>query len=502
MAELDDFRRNLKDAYVGALPAVPGYTPGAAALTILPPRVLAARTNEDGGLELVLGNGADVVADLPLQGAVAAGGNIRNVMDYGALGDGSADDTAAFDLAQEEGNVPIYIPPGDFVLTNFRPKTGVAIHGAGTSNTILRQGAGDAYCVNMLSDADTGQLLGNELTGVCFIGHPAASVHAMNMEANGVYAIRDAVIDVRFYTTYGPLRMDCPTAGAIYRSKVTFESHLSTVGCVLMGTYNEYDVFITGCDAAYAINDTSSGSLFKRMISEAGQYYAGQRNVIINAEVENWTGGGVAADNIAINNAGYDNIFISPAVVTVPNAKCQYGFKQNATPGTFIGARIVGPTPDTLTPHYPLSLEAGSLGTVIGFTSDCPLKLEAFTGGPTMSKWAFLASPTLTGAGAGGKVVERIVPVNGGTSTFADATDVLLLNNATTLATHTIVMPANPTGGKEVTVSTTATGAITALTVNANTGHSIYGAPTTLPAPGGHFSMIFDSLFGEWYRSG
>lgn len=71
-------------------------------------------------------------------------------------------------------------------------------------------------------------------------------------------------------------------------------------------------------------------------------------------------------------------------------------------------------------------------------------------------------------------------PTTGFSYTFAAGVNVLVMNPAGTLATGTITMPASPADGMTITFSSTKT--ITALTVNANTGQSIVGAPTVLPA--------------------
>jgi hypothetical protein len=71
-------------------------------------------------------------------------------------------------------------------------------------------------------------------------------------------------------------------------------------------------------------------------------------------------------------------------------------------------------------------------------------------------------------------------PTTGFSYTFAAGVNVLVMQPAGTLATGTITMPAAPVDGMTITFSSTKT--ITALTVNANTGQSIVGAPTVLPA--------------------
>ena len=87
-------------------------------------------------------------------------------------------------------------------------------------------------------------------------------------------------------------------------------------------------------------------------------------------------------------------------------------------------------------------------------------------------------------------------PTTGFSYTFAAGTNVLVMNPAGTLATGTITMPASPADGMTITFSSTKT--ITALTVNANTGQSIVGAPTTLPAnqAGGYVYRLSNTT---WY---
>ena len=88
------------------------------------------------------------------------------------------------------------------------------------------------------------------------------------------------------------------------------------------------------------------------------------------------------------------------------------------------------------------------------------------------------------------------VPTTGFSYTFAAGTTVLVMNPAGTLATGTITMPAAPADGMTISFSSTKT--ITALTVNANTGQSIVGAPTVLPAnqAGGYVYRLANTT---WY---
>ena len=63
---------------------------------------------------------------------------------------------------------------------------------------------------------------------------------------------------------------------------------------------------------------------------------------------------------------------------------------------------------------------------------------------------------------------------------FAAGTQTLVLNPAGTLATGTITMPASPSDGMVITFSSTKQ--ITALTLNGNTGQTVVGGVSYLPA--------------------
>src|SRR5205823_1393392 len=70
------------------------------------------------------------------------------------------------------------------------------------------------------------------------------------------------------------------------------------------------------------------------------------------------------------------------------------------------------------------------------------------------------------------------VPTTGFSITIGAGVSTLLLNPAGTLATGSITMPAVPVDGQIVRLATTQT--VTALTLAANTGHTISGNVTTL----------------------
>ena len=87
-------------------------------------------------------------------------------------------------------------------------------------------------------------------------------------------------------------------------------------------------------------------------------------------------------------------------------------------------------------------------------------------------------------------------PSTGFSYTFAAGTQMLFMVPAATLATGTITMPASPADGMMITFSSSQQ--ITALTLQGNTGQSISGAVTFLPAQTAA-SYVYRLANATWY---
>ena len=65
--------------------------------------------------------------------------DVVSVKDFGAVGDGVADDTAAIQAALDAGqNKAVFVPPGTYLCTMLRIRTGTTLFGAGTSATTIK----------------------------------------------------------------------------------------------------------------------------------------------------------------------------------------------------------------------------------------------------------------------------------------------------------------------------------------------------------------------------
>lgn len=86
-------------------------------------------------------------------------------------------------------------------------------------------------------------------------------------------------------------------------------------------------------------------------------------------------------------------------------------------------------------------------------------------------------------------------PTSGASIVIQNNVSLLQINPSGALASLTITMPPNPLDGQVVAIASTQT--ITTLTLNANTGQRLLGAPTTLPA---NSAVEFRFLAGTWFR--
>ena len=92
--------------------------------------------------------------------------------------------------------------------------------------------------------------------------------------------------------------------------------------------------------------------------------------------------------------------------------------------------------------------------------------------------------------------VQNASPATGTTVVVDAITNALLLTPAALIATLTVSMPASPTNGQEIVISSSQ--AVTALTMNSGT---IVNPLTTL-ALGGFASFVFNTGNASWFRTG
>lgn len=429
-----------------------------------------------------------------------------NVLDYGADPTGIADSTPAFSAAQLVSK-NLRIPSGTYSLNNYRPLPHVKFSTDGYEATIIKQGTAGNYAINALSDATTGQLLGLDLSGFKAIGATGATIAFMNVEANGVFAVTHSKFDFVAKNIYAPLRTNSPTAGAVYNCIFKVTSDISTAGITTDGTYNQYDFFITNVSNGIYLNDTSTSSLFHKVVAVGQVIFNGQNNVISLLTVESWQG---TSQSSVVRISGAQNNFISIRIVSVPTANAPVAldiYGENTTIGELVisGAYPAGAA------DYPMFLAATSSGRISNVNATGVNRiLDSYTSGAILRGWTFegamsptfLNSPTTknglytnvnTSATAG------LTVTFGANATTNDWFDAFVLNIAGVLATLTITIPQNPIEGQTARFSSAGAGGVTALTLAPGAGKSVVGAPSGL-ATGTSFMLVYKAAATIWYR--
>lgn len=300
-----------------------------------------------------------------------------SVKDFGAVGDGVADDTAAFASAQDASDF-VYVPPGTYVLVNFRHKTGKTFFCAG-AKTIIKQGNPAQPAWNMTSDVTYGQLIDIAILGrPAFQGAASSTCELLRMSAAAPYAIQNAEVDIRASGGYHSLKMYVTFANEIYASriKVTQTNSLNT-GCILGGVYNQYWMHIAGSANGFAVQDVGWNSVFTQLVTEGAIQCSGQNVTAINPTVESWVGSSQPA---AMLFTGINPTIINANLVEVPSAKAEIGLTLNGGGGgpfTILGFRVIG---STNYPTYPIEIPAGNTGLISSaFCQNKGFALDVYT---------------------------------------------------------------------------------------------------------------------------
>lgn len=237
-----------------------------------------------------------------------------NVLDFGAVGDGVTDDTAAF-VAAQQASKSIWVPSGDYVLKGLRIYSKVNLIGAGYENTRFLQGDPAQPAINCLSDAVTGQLLSLNLSNFGVVGHASATVAAVKLEATGVYAIFRSNFDFIISNCYqGINAQGVPSNNIFYCSFKCVVGNTTSTGVVLYGgAYNKYDFFISAVGNSRMIEHEGFGDTFIRLVGEGQIYSSGQNTLFLAPTIEEILS--TPPTPYAIHLNGFNQTLISPLII-------------------------------------------------------------------------------------------------------------------------------------------------------------------------------------------
>jgi hypothetical protein len=294
-----------------------------------------------------------------------------SVKDFGANGDGTTDDTAAFNLARNASK-NIFLPAGTYALSEFPITTGVSLVPESPGSVILKQY--NAAKAILIYNATAVSVYDTMLKGIYLQGHVSSTHELIHMEAHTPYVVQNAEIDVVTGGGYHSLKMVTTAANEIYGSRISVlqRSSIST-GVILSGVYNTYWMHVAASANGIAVSDTGQSSTFLQLVADGQLDISGGYPVVINPTVEAWTG---TAQTHAMRFRGRNPTIVGASLVNVPPAKAPIGigFIADATEFSLLGLNIIG----SVWPDYPIELHAGNTGTISHAVIAGGYKLEAY----------------------------------------------------------------------------------------------------------------------------
>lgn len=431
-----------------------------------------------------------------------------SVKDFGAVGDGVTDDTAAFNAAQGTGNITLLMPPGTYVLNNFRLKTGARLVGMGYETTAIKQGVAGNPAVNCTSDVTTGQISSAGLLNCKVIGATSATVAAVLVAADGPWAVWKSTFDFVASLTYRALEVQAATANNVFRCwfKVTSQDTTNTAVLINGGVYNNFDLFLTNTSNGRALDFTGLACFFTRAVADGQLWFRGSQTVINNATVEEmYVNGSSISGQAAIVSTGFTETFINPMVVLNSASAAKVSFAFSPFDNTvFINPKVLAPTlanPFQNSNSFKFTIVGPGQSTTTNkmntlFVDDDAsttntLRRVSFVG--DCSQWITANTPLA------GRAIQYLAPSASFNFVVKNNTSQVIWEPTGTLAFCNLNLPYIPVDGQVVSFSTTQT--ITTLNIGTTfpTGVNVSLVPTTITAST-PFSIIYSAANNKWYK--
>ena len=426
-----------------------------------------------------------------------------SVKDFGAVGNGVADDTAAIQAAQQASK-HVYVPAGTYKVSGLRIYDQVNLIGAGYENTVFVQGTAGQPAINCTSDATTGQLLSLRLENFGVQGHASASVAAVKIEALGVFAIYRSHFDFIVYNCYQAINMQADTGNNVFYSTFNIDVVGTQTTAVVLngGCYNLYDFFIAQPGNGRAIQHGGFNNTFMRLACEGQIYCTGQNIVYINPTIENLPVAPPTAYGFYLE--GFNQTLFDPTVIldAPSSTRITYCIR------TFSGSLIVNPqllVNGTLHPFAPL--DASTSMTLQGpGRNTCVNKMNTVFDGSDDSKDLRKVSKSgdvsalMNDADTySGKVTQYLAPTGPFNLGIKNNTDSMIIDPSGTIALANINIGYPGLARKSgQTLSVYTSQIITTVNWVDQAGSNISLFPATLTA-GQTFRMVYESSTAKWY---
>lgn len=345
---------------------------------------------------------ATKAATLPPDNAELPSSPDMLVTQFGARGDGSADDTLAFEraisAATEKGR-RLRIPAGRYLITRTLTITrGLRIEGDGVERTILLGAVIGAGPVIHIYAKPTDSIMGPIISGFRLdCGHGKTPCDGIRLSTGGQgAALHQAVIRDIFLTN---VSTGIGISGVVYRclfDNITVAGHVARYGIYCDRdfedvTYNSFsNIEVTAvADDAHAFWIHSNYSAFSNLTCDGCSYFSSPGGTIRNFAVE-----GVFAHRPASKTLiRFNQIQMAQGInlINIDPRRCECGIQVIGQATVLQAIRCVGPQPERL---FDLTLQ--SEGVVIGVQTERPsAKLDQYVPPETLKRWVIQAAESI-----------------------------------------------------------------------------------------------------------
>ncbi len=324
------------------------------------------------------------------------------VTQYGAKGDGVADDTKAFEqairLASEQGR-RVRIPAGRYKITRtLIIRRGIRIEGDGVERSVILGSAGAGSPIFHAQAKPTDSIIGLMIFGLSLVGtvqdHPCDGIR-LSTSGSGS-AIHQTEIRNLFIRNIGT---GVSIAGVVYRSifeNITVSGQVFKYGFYSEAgfedvTYNSFrDLEVTNVmSGGYAYWLHSNFSNFTNLTADGCCYFSSPGGSIRNLAIEQIT----AEKPPARTAIQLNQVQIADGInlIGVDGRKCQDGIHVIGQGVSIRGVRFVAPQPERA-----IVLDHGSEGELVGvYIEKFSRGIDQYTAPDTLRRWTISAARSL-----------------------------------------------------------------------------------------------------------
>ena len=345
-------------------------------------------------------------------------GDFINVKDFGAVGDGTTDDTvaiqAAINYAQTFTNglpATVYLPAGIFKTTaSLVISKSIWLKGESSSATQIKiTSASIVPVISVASDPNT--FLGGGISNIYI--DAGTNCDGIVMVANSPFGISRYIVEnMAIYNCRDGVNATSNTANALYQSifRNILVVNTTRYGVNLFGI--AYSVFQNievsqVANTAYAFRTVGVfGSYFNTLTGDGVCFIDAQSSVIDGFTIETIYAT-TPIVNVAVkfnNAAAVRNVWL----IDVDNAKCPYAIGLGIATIHLSDVSITNAI--TTAPTYPLSLDVGGNGIISNFTTNGATKIEDYSSAASLTNWKFINCTSLTNISNLGSNLVTVLP--------------------------------------------------------------------------------------------